>query len=109
MKGSDKMAILDRIKFDGLTSRQWLIYKYPTESIVLGSTLIVGEGQAAVFVYQGKITDVFQTGAYVLSTGNLPLLSAFVNIPYGGKTPFTAEIYYVNLTTKLDMLWGTTD
>lgn len=103
------MALLDRIKFDGLTSREWLIYRYPTEKIVLGSTLIVGEGQAAVFVYKGRIADVFQAGSYVLSTGNLPILGSIVNIPYGGKTPFTAEIYYVNLTTKLDMYWGTTD
>ncbi len=103
------MAILDRIKFDGLTSREWLIYRYPTEKIVLGSTLIVGEGQVAVFVYQGKIADVFPAGAYVLSTGNLPILGSLVNLVYGGKTPFSAEIYYVNLTTKLDMCWGTTD
>lgn len=103
------MAILDRIKFDGLTSREWLVYRYPTEKIVLGSTLIVGEGQAAVFVYQGKIADVFSSGSYVLSTANLPILGSLVNLVYGGKTPFTAEIYYVNLTTKLDMCWGTTD
>ena len=103
------MAILNRIKFDGLSSREWLVYRYPTEQIVLGSTLIVGEGQAAVFVYQGKIADVFTAGAYVLSTGNLPILGKFVNMIYGGDTPFTAEIYYVNLATKLDMFWGTTD
>ena len=103
------MAILNRIKFDGLSSREWLVYRYPNEKIVLGSTLIVGEGQAAVFVYQGKIADVFTAGAYVLSTGNLPILGKFVNMIYGGDTPFPAEIYYVNLATKLDMFWGTTD
>lgn len=103
------MAILNRIKFDGLKSKEWLIYRFPTENIVLGSTLIVGEGQAAVFVYQGKIADVFLAGPYVLSTANLPILGSLVNLVYGGKTPFTAEIYFVNLTTKLDMYWGTTD
>ncbi len=103
------MAILNRIKFDGLSSREWLIYKYPGENIVMGSTLIVGEGQAAVFVYQGRIADVFTAGAYVLSSGNLPILSRLVNLPYGGNTPFPSEIYYINTTTKMDMLWGTTD
>lgn len=103
------MAILDRIKFDGLSSREWLIYRHPTENIVLGSTLVVGEGQAAVFVYQGKIADVFRSGSYILSTANLPIIGSLVNLVYGGKTPFTAEIYFVNLTTKLDMFWGTTD
>lgn len=103
------MALLDRIKFDGLTSKEWLIYRYPTEKIPLGSTLIVGEGQAAVFVSQGKIADIFTSGSYVLQTGNLPILGSIINLAYGGKTPFTAEIYYVNTATKLDMYWGTTD
>ena len=103
------MPLFDRIKFDGLTSREWLIYRYPTEQIKLGTTLIVGEGQAAVFVSRGRIADVFMAGSHVLSTGNLPLLGKLVNLAYGGQTPFTAEIYFVNLTTKLDMHWGTTD
>lgn len=30
-------------------------------------------------------------------------------MPYGGKTPFAAEIYFVNTTTKLDVYWGTSD
>jgi len=34
-------------------------------------------------------------------------LNKVVNLPFGGKTPFTAEIYYVNKTSKLDMNWGT--
>lgn len=103
------MAVLDRIKFDGLTSREWLVYRYPGEDFVLGSALIVGEGQVAVFIKGGKICDVFYPGSYTLNTDNLPLLNKIVNLPYGRKTPFTAEIYYINTTTKLDMHWGTTD
>ena len=103
------MALFERIKFDGLSSREWLIYRHPNEKITLGSTLIVGEGQVAVFVYQGKIADMFAPGAHVLSTANLPILGGFVNLLYGGRTPFSAEIYYVNTTCKMDMFWGTTD
>lgn len=103
------MAVLDRIKFDGLTNREWLLYHYPGESFVLGSSLIVGEGQVAVFVNGGRICDVFYPGTYILSTNNLPVLHSLINLPYGGKTPFPAEIYFVNTTTKLDMHWGTTD
>lgn len=103
------MAILDRIKFDGLTSREWLVYRYPGENFNTGSVLIVGLGQVAVFIKGGKICDVFTPGTYTLSTDNIPLLSKLVNLPYGRKTPFTAEIYFINTTTKLDMYWGTTD
>lgn len=103
------MALLDRIKFDGLSNRNWLVYRHPKEDLVLGTHLIVGEGQTAVLVKGGKICDVFPTGTHVLNTDNIPILKSIINIPFGGETPFTAEVYYINTTTKLDMLWGTTD
>ena len=103
------MAILDRVKFDGLASRDWIVYKYPSEGLRLGSQLIVGEGQAAVFMTGGQICDIFGPGTYTLSTGNLPILSGLVNMPFGGKTPFTAEILFVNTVTQLELLWGTSD
>lgn len=103
------MAIIDRIKFDGLKSREWLIYKHPAESIVRGAQLIVGEGQAAVFVKSGRIFDLFNAGTYTLDAENLPLLQKFLNIPFGGDTPLTAEIFYINITSKLDITWGTSD
>lgn len=103
------MAIIDRIKFDGLISKNWIIYRYPGESYVMGTQLIVGEGQVAVFVKGGKALDYFTAGTYTLSTSNLPLLKGIVNLPFGGKTPFTAEVYFINKTVKLDMYWGTVD
>jgi membrane protease subunit (stomatin/prohibitin family) len=103
------VAVFDRIKFDGLKSRDWIVYKYPSESIVIGSQLVVGEGQVAIFVRSGRVCDVFDAGTYTLDTNNLPILQSFFNMPFGGKTPFTAEIYYINIATKLDILWGTVD
>ena len=29
------MAMIDVVRFDGLRSRDWLIYKYPSEKLVL--------------------------------------------------------------------------
>lgn len=103
------MGILDRIKFDGLRSRDWVVFKHPNESIVLGSTLVVNEGQVALFVKGGEVFDAFPAGTYVLSTDNLPLLGSVWNFVHGGKTPFTAEIFFINLTSKLDLYWGTSD
>lgn len=45
------MPILNRIKFDGTHNNEpWLIYKWEKEDIILGSQLIVGPGQEAIFV-----------------------------------------------------------
>lgn len=102
------MALIDRIKYDGNPNgSQWLIHKCPSEQFVLGSQLIVNQGQEALFFKGGEILDLFGHGTHTLSTGNLPLLNKLVNLPFGGKTPFTAEIYYVNKTANLDMKWGT--
>ncbi len=103
------MAIIDRVKFDGLRSRDWIVYKHPAEDLVYGTQLIVGEGQIAVFVKGGEICDLFTPGTYTLDAKNLPILKAFVNLPFGGKTPFSAEIFYINTTSKLDINWGTSD
>lgn len=103
------MALIDVVRFDGLKSRDWLIYKYPSEELVLGAQLIVQEGQAAIFVKGGVAADVFTPGTYTLATNNLPLLKSIVNLPFGGKTPFSAEVYFINTAVKLDINWGTID
>ena len=59
------MAIIDRVKFDGLRNRDWIIYKHPAEDLVLGTQLIVGEGQVAIFVKSGRVCDLFTAGTYV--------------------------------------------
>lgn len=101
------MAIIDVVRFDGLKSRDWLIYKYPSDDLVLGTQLIVQEGQVAFFVQGGMIADVFYPGTYTLATENLPILKDIINLPFGGKTPFSAEIYFINTTVRLDINWGT--
>lgn len=103
------MAIFSVIRFDGLRNRDWVVYKYPSNKIVLGSQLIVQEGQNAIFVKSGVVCDTFYPGTYTLNTSNLPIIAGLVNLPFGGETPFSAEIYFVNITTKLDIYWGTTD
>lgn len=103
------MAIFDVVRFDGLRNREWIIYKHPSDQLVLGTQLIVQEGQSALFVKSGMVCDVFYPGTYTLSTQNLPVLNSIVNLPFGGKTPFSSEVYFINTTSKLDLTWGTTD
>jgi len=107
------MAIIDRIKYDGPSQflpgedKQWLIYKYPGENFVVGSHLIVNEAQEAAFYFRGEVLDIFGPGDHILTEANLPILKAFVNLPFGNKTPFPAEIYFINKISKLDLKWGT--
>ena len=103
------MAIIDVVKFNGIPNRDWLVYRYPGNNFNNGTQLIVGEGQIAVFVRGGKALDYFSPGTYTLETNNIPLLNTVINIPYGGRTPFSAEIFFINNTSKMDVLWGTTD
>ena len=103
------MAIIDVIRFDGLKSRDWFIYKHPVENIVNGGQLIVQEGQLALFVKGGLVADEFKPGTYTLSSENIPILRAFYKIPFGGETPYSAEVYFINTAIRLDIYWGTTD
>ncbi len=73
----------------------------------LGSQLIVRESQAAVFFRDGKALDVFGPGRHTLTTANLPLLTRLISLPFGGTSPFRAEVVFVNLKQFTDMKWGT--
>lgn len=103
------MAVIDVVKFNGIRNRDWLVYRYPKDDFVFGTQLIVGEGQIAVFVKGGKALDYLPPGTYTLDAQNIPLLQSLINIPFGKRTPFTAEVFFINNTTKLDVLWGTSD
>jgi membrane protease subunit (stomatin/prohibitin family) len=100
------MAVLEIIKFDG-TPAPWLVYKWPKDNITVGSQLIVHQSQEAVFFKGGMALDAFGPGAHTLVTANIPLLQKIVNLPFGGQSPFVAEIYFVNKGARLDILWGT--
>ncbi|MCK4713678.1 MAG: SPFH domain-containing protein, partial [Marinosulfonomonas sp.] len=65
------------------------------------------EGQAAVFVHEGQLADVFTPGLYMLETNNMPILTTLQHWDHGFKSPFKSEIYYVNTTRFNNLKWGT--
>ncbi len=73
----------------------------------MGSQVIVGESQAAVFVRSGEALDVLGPGRHTLSTANLPILSGLIGLATSGRTPFTADLYFVNLKDMPQVGWGT--
>jgi len=103
------MAIFDVIQHANERSDE-LVFREPQEGagqFRFGSQLIVREGQAAVFFRDGKALDVFGPGRHTLSTNNMPLLTGLTGLAFGGKTPFTAEAYFVALREFPDLRWGT--
>jgi len=95
---------LEVIKFDG--DDDTVVYKFPTEDINMFSQLVVNEAQEAVFYKEGKALDVFGPGTHTLKTGNIPLIEKYLNIPFGGKTPFPAEVFFVKKSI-IKRKWGT--
>src|SRR5688572_2190058 len=72
-----------------------------------GSQVIVGESQVAVFVRGGEALDALGTGRHTLSVMNLPILSGLIGMATSGRTPFTADLYFVNLKDMPQIGWGT--
>ncbi|MEJ6399492.1 SPFH domain-containing protein [Yoonia sp. 208BN28-4] len=75
--------------------------------IKYGAKLTVREGQAAVFVHEGQLADVFTPGLYMLETNNMPIMTTLQHWDHGFKSPFKSEIYFVNTTRFGDLKWGT--
>ena len=100
------MALLDRIKYSP-ESDDAIAWKFPSDNIRLGSQLTVNQSQEAIFFKEGKALDIFGPGRHNLETHNLPILHRLVNLPFGGETPFSAEIWFVNKTIVGGIKWGT--
>ena len=73
----------------------------------LGAQLVVSESQWAIFFRDGRALDTFATGRHTLTTANLPLLARVIGLPFGGTSPFRADVYFVARKVFTDLKWGT--
>ncbi|MEM9435073.1 MAG: SPFH domain-containing protein [Pseudomonadota bacterium] len=90
-------------------TRDTMVWRFERHGheIKYGAKLTVREGQAAVFVHEGQLADVFTPGLYMLETNNMPVLTTLNSWDHGFKSPFKSEIYFVNTTRFTDLKWGT--
>ncbi|TCO73012.1 SPFH domain-containing protein [Rhodovulum euryhalinum] len=90
-------------------TRDTMVWRFEREGheIKYGAKLTVREGQAAVFVHEGQLADVFTPGLYMLETNNMPVLTTLQHWDHGFRSPFKSEIYFVNTTRFTDLKWGT--
>jgi membrane protease subunit (stomatin/prohibitin family) len=114
------MGILDRLSPTAqfIEVIEWLddsgntmLYRFPVrdQEIKNGAQLIVRESQAAVFVHEGQIADVFGPGRYSVEGGNTPILSKLGACKYGFNAPMKSEVFFVNTKQFTDLKWGTSN
>jgi membrane protease subunit (stomatin/prohibitin family) len=92
-------------------SRNTIVYRFPifNQAIQDGGKLVVREGQAAVFINEGKLSEVFGPGTYELSTRTKAVWSFFETIKYQLNYPYKGDIYFVNTRQFMDQKWGTSN
>ena len=116
------MGLWDKVKNEALNqfieviewlddSKDTILYRFPVhgQEIKNGAQLIVRESQAAVFVHEGQVADVFGPGKYTIDGGNTPILSKLGAWKFGFNSPFKSEVYFVNTKQFTDMKWGTSN
>lgn len=111
------MGLMDKLRAELIDIIEWLqetdsevlAYRFPRRDneIKYGAKLIVREGQAACFVNEGQLADLFTPGTYTLETQNLPVLSTLRGWKYGFHSPFKAEVYFISTKRWTDLKWGT--
>lgn len=90
--------------------RDVIAYHFPENGVAdlrFGSQIIVRESQNAIFFRDGRALDVLGPGRHTITTANFPLLTDFLGAAFSGRTPFTAEIFYVSMREFADVKWGT--
>jgi len=90
-------------------TRDTMVWRFDRrgQAIKMGAKLTVREGQAAVFIHEGQLADVFGPGLYMLETNNLPILTTLQHWDHGFRSPFKSEVYFVSTTRFNDQKWGT--
>jgi len=110
------MSLFDKIRGEFIDIVEWLddtqdtiVYRFERHNneIKHGAQLTVRESQAAVFVNEGQIADVYGPGRYELTTQNMPILTTLKGWKYGFNSPFKVEVYFVNTKRFTDLKWGT--
>ena len=100
------MALIDLASWKPKSKEFVFAYRYPQTNLSTNTQLIVYESQEALFFSKGQLMGKFGPGKHTLSTENLPLLRSLFGIPFGGKNPFTAEVWIVNKLLPANLAWN---
>src|SRR5580692_11433018 len=110
------MSLRDFLEKQFIDVIQWtesdqdtLAWRFPMRDMEIqnGGQLTVSESQAAAFVNEGKIADIFGPGLHTLNTRNLPVLTGLMNWDKDFESPFKSEVYFFSTRQQIDQKWGT--
>jgi membrane protease subunit (stomatin/prohibitin family) len=101
------VALIDIVRWD--EPKDLLAWRFPNTELSTMTRVFVNESQEALLFRGGKLLETLGPGDHTLSTENIPILNKLLNLPFGGKSPFSAEVWFVNRAVSLDVNWGTTD
>ena len=101
------MAIIDLVKWAPSGNETIYAWRFPETNLSTYTQLLVYESQEAILFSKGQIIGKFGPGKHTLSTENLPLLRPLYGLPFGGKNPFTAEVWFVNKLQPYNINWHT--
>src|SRR3954462_6493711 len=97
------MSLRDFIKKQFIDVITWtepqdgiLAWRFPMQDMEIqnGAKLTVRDSQAAIFVNEGKVADVFGPGLYTLNTNTLPILTNLMNWDKQFQSPFKSDVYF---------------
>ena len=109
--GNNNLIFLENIEWFDETGAE-LVHRIPENGsgeIKWGAQLTVRESQAAVLFYKGRACDAYGPGRHTLTTGNIPILTKILSIPWAMSSPLRAEVYFANLKVFPNLKWGTRD
>lgn len=104
-QGEERHGFIDVIQFNGLPED--IVWKFPYNNISTAAQLVVNQSQEAVFLKGGEVADIFGPGTKTLSANNIPILQKLINLPFGGNTPFVAEVWFVSKAVRRNLKFGT--
>jgi membrane protease subunit (stomatin/prohibitin family) len=110
-------GLMDVIRCD---EQEYLVWKWrpsgeanstkKENAIRWGSSLRVKDGEVAVFVYKekdGSMQDFIEGPQdEIIKTANFPVITSIIGLAYDGKSPFQAEIYFINLAGNIQIKFG---
>ena len=100
------MALIDCASWKPRSDEFVFAYRFPQTNLSTHTQLIVYESQEALLFSKGRLMGKFPPGKHTLDTENLPILRSLFGIPFGGKNPFTAEIWIVNKLYPANLSWA---
>ena len=87
-----------------------LVYKFPSgnDELKNASKLILGPGQGALLVYEGKLTDeITAEGIYDLETDNHPFITTLLKLRTAFESEHKLKIYFYRTSENVNQGWGT--